>query len=199
MTWTKISDDLPDDPRMLQLPRGVRLLHLEAMVWCNRYGTDGAIPRYGVRRITDEPEPEDAAKHLVSVGLWDDTDDGWEIVGFLDDQPSAADAERTRELAKQRQRRQRQHRAGDHSLCDPRYCNSARDALRDDERDAHRDATRDQRLPVPSRPDPSRPEGTRDGEEGGEPSQPPALDCRRCRGCGGVLTADGDCVARCGG
>ena len=31
MTWTKISDSVPDDPRLLRLPRDVRSMHLEGM------------------------------------------------------------------------------------------------------------------------------------------------------------------------
>jgi hypothetical protein len=126
MTWTKIDSGSTDDPVLLKLPRGVRLLHIEALVWCNGHGTDGRVTLVALRRITDEPDPELAAKELVEAGKWSTTEDGWEIVGFLDDQPSAADVARTMELTRQRQRRQRQHRNGDHTLCDEKYCHASR-------------------------------------------------------------------------
>jgi hypothetical protein len=100
-------------------------MYLEGLVWSNKQGTDGHIPRHAVRRVTDEEDPIGAAAELVDAGLWEETGDDWSIVGFLEDQPSRADVERIQTLARDRQRRQRQHRGGDHSLCDPRYCQAA--------------------------------------------------------------------------
>jgi hypothetical protein len=125
MTWTKLPGNFTDRPDLLQVPRSVRFLHVEALVWSNQHGTDGQIPRHALGRITDEPDADLAAKQLVESGAWIATDQGWEMVGFLDDQPSAADVRRTQKLADVRNRRQRQHRQGDHSLCDERYCREA--------------------------------------------------------------------------
>ena len=55
MTWAKLTDTFNDDPVLLGLPRGVRLLHVEAIVWCCKHETDGRIPRHVLTRITDEP------------------------------------------------------------------------------------------------------------------------------------------------
>lgn len=126
MTWSKFGGEFPDDPRMYQLSRGVRYLRFEAIVWANKHGTDGRLPKYALPRFTDEPNAEAAAGQLVDVGIWDVDGDGWVIVGFLDEQPSAADVERTQALARDRQRKRRQHSNGDHSLCDTRYCVQSR-------------------------------------------------------------------------
>ncbi|MEY2454070.1 MAG: hypothetical protein QOD92_3644 [Acidimicrobiaceae bacterium] len=123
MTWAKFDDRCTSDPRLIGLPRGVRLLHFEAIVWSCAHLTDGTIQRHALHWLTDEPESESAVAQLVQAGLWAVADDGWEIVDFLADQPSAADVEKVRDLARERQRKRRQHQAGDHSLCtDARYC-----------------------------------------------------------------------------
>jgi hypothetical protein len=131
MTWTKLTDRFTDDPELLDLPRGARLLYVEALVWSNRAGTDGHIPRRMLLRFTDEPEPETAAGLLVAAGKWTGLEDGWEIVDFLVDQLSAAEVERQRVLNLERTRRWRAHIAGDHISCNPDKCNAARNAARD--------------------------------------------------------------------
>ena len=69
MTWTKISDTFNDDPVLLRLTRGVRLLYIEGLIWSCKHETDGCIPGHVLVRITDEPEPHEAAGHLVAAGL----------------------------------------------------------------------------------------------------------------------------------
>jgi hypothetical protein len=126
VTWTKIDANFLVGPQMQSVGRGARLLHIEATAWCNTHGTDGEVPRYMLARISDEPDPERAAAELVKAGLWAARgNEGWMLADFADNQPSAADVQRTQRLWRDRQRRQRQHRSGDHSLCDPRYCRAA--------------------------------------------------------------------------
>jgi hypothetical protein len=84
-----------EDERLLGLPRGVRLLHWEAMVWAKLHRTDGRIPAGALPRLTDEPEPWKTAEQLVAAGVWRMTDSGWLIAVFLDTQMSA---ERVREI-----------------------------------------------------------------------------------------------------
>lgn len=193
MTWTKLSDDSTDDPALLALPRSIRLVHFEALVWCNRHGTDGAIPRHMLVRVTDEKNPTKAAKLLVAAGKWKQAEDGWEIVGFLDDQPSAEDVRNQKELARQRQRRQRQHKAGDHTLCNAKYCRG----LRDEQGDKHGDETRKSRVTKPvtnvvSHDTPSRPVPTRPGPK--EPGTGRGTDDRKTATCKHTWTSDNECV-----
>lgn len=91
-----------EDHRLLTLPRGVRLLYLEALVWSKAHLTDGFIPATALNRLTDEPEAHQAAKELARVGLWDMTDAGWRILGFLDTQMSAQRVREKREAARER-------------------------------------------------------------------------------------------------
>lgn len=160
MTWTKIDGAIRDDPRLLKLSRSARLLHVEALTWANDYGTDGEIPAYALPKVTDEPQPAQAAAALTEAGLWTVGPEGWKIVGFLDNQPSAADVERTHEQWKERQRRQRQHRSGDHSLCEPKYCQAASHVTRDNPGDSLRES----RHTEPNRTVPNRRVGKGVGE-----------------------------------
>jgi hypothetical protein len=122
VTWTKISDMFIDDPVLLRLARGVRLRYVEGNVWSCKHGTDGVIPRHVLARITDEPEPHEAAGHLVAAGLWLATDGGYEITDFLVNQRSAQEVEVSPANSRARQERHRRHQNRDHTLCDPRYC-----------------------------------------------------------------------------
>lgn len=117
MTWAKLDDNFHDDPRLLGLDRSTRLLWPEGLSWCCRHLTDGAIPRAALTRLTDHEDPTTAVKHLVGAGLWEETDSGWQIVGFLQSQTSKEQAEEGREAAKFRAERSRLHKAGVHSLC----------------------------------------------------------------------------------
>ncbi len=44
IAWTKLAVDFADDSTLLSLPRGVRVLYIEGLLYSNRQGTDGYIP-----------------------------------------------------------------------------------------------------------------------------------------------------------
>ena len=87
---------------LLSLPRGVRLLHIEALVWSKVHRTDGRIPTGALSRMSDEPEARAAADRLVHAGLWTMTDAGWLIVGFTDSQMSAQRVRQHQQAAAER-------------------------------------------------------------------------------------------------
>jgi hypothetical protein len=97
-----IDTEIIEHPDLLALPRSVRLVHLEAIVWSKLHHTDGAIPALSLRRLTDEPDHMDAARQLVDAGLWRSSASGWSIIGFLDKQWSAERVKHKRELARER-------------------------------------------------------------------------------------------------
>lgn len=158
MTWTQISDELPERLEHLGLSRGARLLHIEATVWANKLLTDGLIPRRRLPRITDSENLEDEVVELVSVGLWVERDDGYQV--DWTDQESSETVRRRREQARVRKRRHREHKQGNHEYCDPRsVCRT-----RDETRDGTGSATAPQ--PLPSSPFPPQPEGAGGGKDG---------------------------------
>lgn len=146
MTWAKLDDRFNDHPVLLGLPRTVRLLYVEAIVWCCKHETDGAIPAAAVPRFTDAEDVPACVDQLVDAGLWSETSSGWQVVDFLANQRSAADIAAARERNAARQERWRRHRDGDHEKCDPRYC---RNAVTDGVSNGVGNA-------APTRPDPSR-------------------------------------------
>ncbi len=160
MTWAKLSDTFIDDPDLLALPRGVRLLYVESIVWSCKHETDGAVPAHVVHRITDEPEVDKAVDLLLERSFWSRTDTGFEIVGFLDDQISAEQVARRRADERLRQERSRRHKAADHSLCIAgRYCPEGA-VTRDNTGDSRNGSRGESPTPVPSRPVPTSREGT---------------------------------------
>jgi len=155
MTWVKLDDNAPDDPTFVSLPRGVRLLHLEALAWSNRHAAGGRIPISALFRISDEPKTSEAVERLVSAGLWEADPDGWRLVWLLDDQPTPDEIDKARERNRRKQKRHRDHLRGDHSGCDPKWCKAARNPVTDP-------GSNDS----PSRPDPPRPVGKGEGTRG---------------------------------
>ena len=100
-----ISLRMLEDPRLIELPRDVRYMHVEGLAWAGDHHTDGGISRAALRRLTDQPDAGLAAAALVSAGLWQSTETGWQIVGYLDSQISAQDASRISEANALRNRR----------------------------------------------------------------------------------------------
>src|SRR4051794_14792508 len=70
MTWTRLSDDFMDRPVVLGLSRSARLLHIEALVWCNGQLTNGSLPVAALRRISDSEDLATDVAQLAEAGLW---------------------------------------------------------------------------------------------------------------------------------
>jgi hypothetical protein len=180
MTYVLLDDQWGDHPSMLKLPRGVRLLYVEGLLYAAKHLTDGHVPTFALRRLTDELDDQGGAAALVEAGLWRATPEGWEIVGYLEElkQSSRADVLRRREESRHRQERSRRHKAGDHSWCTRgRYCPEGQ--IEPVTRDKQRDGTRDFAPPTPLRSETDPKGGRGEGEEGARsaraPSGSPAL------------------------
>jgi hypothetical protein len=163
MTWTRLPDDFTDRPTVLRLSRSARLLHVEALVWCNRLLTDGVIPANVLRRISDSADLDRDVAELADSGLWTRLDDeAWRV--DWSDQELAEKVEARRQQNRDRQhrynKRRERHALGDHSHCTPKYC----DALGNPSSNASRNPSDDG---LPTRPVPSRPEGEGRGRGGG--------------------------------
>jgi hypothetical protein len=59
-----------------------------AIAYCNRNLTDGKVTFKAVRAFGRSMKGPRLAKKLVAMGIWRDTSEGWEIVGYLDHNPS---------------------------------------------------------------------------------------------------------------
>lgn len=173
MTWTKLGDTFTDDPRLLEVTRSARMLHVEALVYCNRHLRDGHLPQGALGRITDAEDAPGDADQLVRAGLWDEVEGGWQI-DWTDQESAEEVRERQRYRADKQKRyrdRKNRHERGDHSDCDPRYCKKAVTG--------HVTSNGDGNVTgrvTPSRPVPSRPKtgtGTDSGTDRAD-ARPPA-------------------------
>lgn len=176
MTWTRLPDDFTDRPDVLRLSRSARLLHVEALVWCNRLLTNGVIRQTVLRRISDSDDLDADVAELAKAGLWTRLEDAWQVDWSDQETKEAVDQRREDRNARQRRynERQRRHANHDHSMCDPRHCPALLNASRNASRNASDDA-------YPTRPVPSRPEGEGQGQggEGGSASSDSSAALRR--------------------
>lgn len=112
MPWGRVDDTLYDHPKLDRLGRD-RLpalgLHLVAISWCNRWLTDGHVPDERVRRLEGTARLADA---LVTAGLWERVEGGYQVHDFLDFNDSRADVEARREADRDKKRAQRAAGAG---------------------------------------------------------------------------------------
>ncbi len=115
--------EIIEHPDLLDLPRTVRLVFIEALVWSRAHLTNGAISRTALRRLTDEEDPERAARQLVKVKRWRTTPNGWQIIGFGDELGQDS-AEKVRQRRADNAERMRDFRAR------KRASNAARNAAR---------------------------------------------------------------------
>ncbi|GAB3766370.1 hypothetical protein FB382_001870 [Nocardioides ginsengisegetis] len=180
MTWTRLSDNSMDRPEFLALSRSARLLHIEALVYCNRHLTDGLIPAAALPRITDANNVPALVDELQGAGLWVWDESRTAYLLDWSDQEAAENVRKRKADNRQRQelyrRRQENHRDDKHDLCVPRYCPIRRRHDLDDHtgcsaawcRNAVTSTVTDRvGNDPPSRPDPSRPVGTGTGERTG--------------------------------
>ena len=118
MTWVRIDDQFRHHPKVATAgPLGIAL-HVCGLSYAAEYLTDGFIPRGAVNTLCDfegvwdkrfRPGSEDdfawtvaeVRDLLVSVGMWDEVQGGYQIHDYLDYNPSKADvlAERDRKAA----------------------------------------------------------------------------------------------------
>lgn len=113
MTWVKLSDTFAEDPRLVKAGESAFALHVAALCFCNRNLTDGHVSREMVGRLWAVKRPKAVAARLVEVGLWEETEDGYRLVEFLDAQPSRVQVEGERRKTAERQARWRDRQVTD--------------------------------------------------------------------------------------
>lgn len=90
MGWLRVDDAFTDHPKIAGLSDRAFRAHVEGLVYCARYLTDGQVPR------AKGPAPR-VATELERAGLWSSTKRGWMIHDFLDYNPSRSDTLAKRE------------------------------------------------------------------------------------------------------
>ena len=89
MSWTKLDDQFFTHPKVIDLPKDAKLLYLSALAYCAGQLTDGLITPGALRVVaaTVDVSRADAAE-LVSAGLWEKVDAGWQVHDYLEYQPT---------------------------------------------------------------------------------------------------------------
>lgn len=134
MTWTKLGDEFLDNA--LDLSDAAHRTHVEALMYSNRRLLDLLLPKRELHRFAGTSDPESAAVELVESGWWQDTGDAWYLgCRFAHWQQEKVQVENKRKSWAERQRRQRLHRLGDHSLC-LESCDSRRESESESRRES---------------------------------------------------------------
>ena len=84
MAWVRIDDQLSDHPKIVSAGPDAAWLYISGLCYAARYLTDGFIPEAQVRRLSDIKNSPAAAKRLVSNGLWDAVEGGYQVHDYLD-------------------------------------------------------------------------------------------------------------------
>lgn len=102
MNWVKLHNGFPDHPKVALAGWKAAWLYVCGLTYCSRYLTDGLIPKAQVKRLTDMPKAEVEAARLVTVGLWLEHDQHYEVHDYLAFQTSAEKVEAEREAGRKR-------------------------------------------------------------------------------------------------
>jgi hypothetical protein len=112
MPWVKLDDRFPSHRKIALLSDRAFRLHVSAMCWCAENLTDGRIGDRELGLVTRVRGVKATAKQLEDAGLWDRTEDGWEIHDYLDYNPSREQVLIERKRNAERQERFRRRRNG---------------------------------------------------------------------------------------
>lgn len=82
--YVRLSHSMPEHPKIVGLTDAAFRAWIEAICFCSRQETDGAIPGPMMRRIA----PPKVIKELVAAGLLDGRDGGYEVHDYLRHQRS---------------------------------------------------------------------------------------------------------------
>lgn len=80
MTWAKIDDTLPENPKVAALSVGGRWAYVSSICYASRNLSDGFIPRSKLTSVDGSPK---IAVELVTARLWEAVDGGWVIHDYL--------------------------------------------------------------------------------------------------------------------
>jgi hypothetical protein len=128
MSWAALDDGFHEDPRTVEAGLAAAGLYAFATTYCARHLTDGKITRKVLARLLDggDMAPIDA---LLAVGLFRETGGAYEVVGYLDANP-------TREIVEERrEKRRKRAEAGARAMHAHRQAQQAKRSQAHQERD----------------------------------------------------------------
>lgn len=102
MVWLKLDDQIAHHPKFIAAGPLASWLWVCGNGYCNKYLTDGFIPRSALRALGTVPSPDKWAERLVAVGLWEKVDGGYHVHDFVHYNPTAADVKAKRESERTR-------------------------------------------------------------------------------------------------
>ncbi|MFJ3037760.1 hypothetical protein [Streptomyces tendae] len=112
MPWVKLDDRFPSHRKVALLSDRAFRLHVSAICWCSENLTDGRIADRELPLVAKIRGVKATAQALADAGLWDRTDDGWEIHDYLDFNPSREQVLAERKKNAERQERFRRRKNG---------------------------------------------------------------------------------------
>lgn len=146
MTWLRLDDNFADHPKVKNLTDQAYRLFVDLANYMARYNTDGRL----TWREVEAHKNAEYAIELVEARLWEETDYGYYVPGFLQRNPTKAKVEAERAAARERQSRRRSQGK------------SRRDTQENTRSESHD-------------PDPTRPEGSGVGESVATETAPPIV------------------------
>jgi hypothetical protein len=115
MTWIRIDDQFADHPKVVSAGPLAAWLYVCGLSYCSRQLTDGFIPDGQLRKLADVDNAGELGDRLVSVGLWERVEGGFQVHDYLEYQPSAEKVKAERAATAKRQaewrEREREKRA----------------------------------------------------------------------------------------
>jgi len=125
MSWTRLDDLWTEQPIFESVSLSARWHYLAMIQACSRTErVDGRLSARAARRCSDVDDPDTALVELAAVRLivTEGEDYRLPLIGDHVPPPSVREASKR---GKERMRRHRAHRAGDHTMCLPANCPEA--------------------------------------------------------------------------
>jgi hypothetical protein len=122
MTDARFPERWLNDRRILRLPDDAFRLFVTSLAWSVANRTDGRIYDDDLGLVPASPG---GSGQLAKAGLWERVADCWQITVFEETQTSRnqlAAAANARRADREKHRRQRAHKAGNHAFCGNRPC-----------------------------------------------------------------------------
>lgn len=107
MAWFKVDDNLDFHPKVVAAGNAPMGLWVRAGAYCASHLTDGHLPRAMLAPLGGRARD---AQRLVSVGLWEATEDGWTFRNWSEFQPTKAQVEADRRATAERVRAYRERK-----------------------------------------------------------------------------------------